>query len=140
MVHIWPRAARATRHVAVDAVSVGESEVVAHGILEAGLVQREYSKSLGTPTIPVLPTQMAGSGMLGPVTLVSRHPAKPPFDRHDLCHNFCQMRPINVGAATSKSVKLAYAEPRPTTFKRANDPWAVAADTNRPHVRYTLIT
>jgi hypothetical protein len=28
-------------------VSVGESEVVAHGIPEAGLVQREYSKSFG---------------------------------------------------------------------------------------------
>jgi hypothetical protein len=40
MFHIWPRAvsARAMRHVAVGAVSVGQSEVVAHGIPEAGLV------------------------------------------------------------------------------------------------------
>jgi hypothetical protein len=40
MFHIWPRAvsARAMRHVAVDAVSVGQSEVVAHGIPEADLV------------------------------------------------------------------------------------------------------
>jgi hypothetical protein len=42
MVHIWPRAARATRHVAVDAVSIGQSEVVAHGIPEADLVQLEF--------------------------------------------------------------------------------------------------
>ena len=42
MVHIWPRAARATRHVAVDAVGVGQSEVVAHGIPEADLVQLEF--------------------------------------------------------------------------------------------------
>ena len=42
MVHVWPRAARATRHVAVDAVGVGESEVVAHGVPEAGLVQLEF--------------------------------------------------------------------------------------------------
>jgi hypothetical protein len=45
MVHVWPRAARATRHVAVDAVgftTAGESEVVAHGVPEAGLVQLEF--------------------------------------------------------------------------------------------------
>ena len=42
MVRVWPRAARATRHAAVDAVGVGELEVVAHGVPEAGLVQREF--------------------------------------------------------------------------------------------------
>jgi len=42
MVRVWPRAARATRHVAVDAVGVGQSEVVAHGIPEADLVQLEF--------------------------------------------------------------------------------------------------
>ena len=42
MVHIRPRAARAARHVAVDAVGVGQSEVVAHGIPEADLVQLEF--------------------------------------------------------------------------------------------------
>ena len=42
MVHIWPRAARATRHDAVDAVGVGQSEVVARGIPEADLVQLEF--------------------------------------------------------------------------------------------------
>ncbi len=38
MVHVC----RATRHVAVDAVGVGESEVMAHGVPEAGLVQLEF--------------------------------------------------------------------------------------------------
>ena len=42
MVHFWPRAARATRRVAVDAVGVGQSKVVAHGIPEADLVQLEF--------------------------------------------------------------------------------------------------
>ena len=48
MFHIWPRAvsARAMRHVAVDAVSVGQSEVVAHGIPEADLVQLEFRLKL----------------------------------------------------------------------------------------------
>jgi hypothetical protein len=58
MVHVWPRAARATRHVAVDAVGVGESEVEAHGSSRKvtwfendGRVERPGLEGLAVPSL-----------------------------------------------------------------------------------------